>query len=710
MSISIKNRFKALALSFLIMAALSGFSCSQLNSSAKEITMKSLLIEMTDRDRLAKFPDPPYRCMQASSYNRESVSPDLPGWFADSDGIGYIRTEEINGSTEWVLMEDEGPGALTRIWAVCFYYSLQNTVGANIKVYLDGADEPVISTNFFSLVKGQDFIEPPFADSTARAGVLNFPIPYAKSCKVTMDQKAFYNIINYRKYPGGTPVRTFTMEEYRNAAKQRENTARELTSPANLNGNVKEFRQTLGKGKELIIDLPSGSRAVRQLEIRIYNSENIGKLLRSVVLSGEFDNAQTIWVPVGDFFSNVGKIRPYNMFERTVNLDGTMVCRWVMPYKKEGLLRLTNLGDLPADVELKITTGKWKWDENSMHFYATWRMDDPYPTFPLFDWNFLEAEGRGVIVGDEWTVLNPKEGWWGEGDEKIWVDDDFDRNFPSHFGTGTEDYYGWAGGVVPTPLDEFSKPFHGNIIVGDPNSMGYNVCTRTRTLDAIPFSERIKFDVEASCGTRSTWFLLQYAQTTFWYGVPGVTHNRHSLPEMASTPLPSLEALQKKVEKAREKQYVAEGALEAELFALTAKSPDVAENLEDISVWGEISNNAMKNLWFKNEGDFAEFKITEQFEKSVIEMCSTVGPKCGVFDIYVNGILKATQDFCTDHSGMTTPLIQLGENIPVNSAFTIRIVFRGKSPRAKTDREFYALGIDYFLIRNNFMERNKNNQ
>jgi hypothetical protein len=153
--------------------------------------METLLYEMIDRNMLAQFPTNDYQTLQASSYNRESVSPDLPGWFADSDGVGFIRTEIINGKTEWVLMEDEGPGCVTRIWAVCFYYGLNNLIGANIKFYLDGSKEPVINTNFFKLVKGNDFIGKPFADSTARAGVLNFPIPYAKSCKITMDQKAY---------------------------------------------------------------------------------------------------------------------------------------------------------------------------------------------------------------------------------------------------------------------------------------------------------------------------------------------------------------------------------------------------------------------------------------------------------------------------------------------------------------------------------------
>ncbi len=136
---------------------------------SEQINLSTLLHDMIDREQIASFPEPPYQCKQASSYNRESVSPDLPGWFADSDGIGFVRVEENHGKKEWVLMEDEGPGCITKIWAVCFYYGLNNTTGANINIYLDGADKPTISANFFELVKGQAFIRPPFADSSTSA-------------------------------------------------------------------------------------------------------------------------------------------------------------------------------------------------------------------------------------------------------------------------------------------------------------------------------------------------------------------------------------------------------------------------------------------------------------------------------------------------------------------------------------------------------------
>lgn len=668
------------------------------------VTISSLLKEMTDRNRLAKFPQPYYQSLQASSYNRESVSPNKPGWFADSDGVGYIRTEEINGKTEWVIMEDEGPGCITRIWAVCFYYGLENTIGANIKFYIDGAKEPVINTNFFKLVKGQDILKKPFADSSARAGNFYFPIPYQKSCKITMDKKAFYNIINYRKYPPGTAVQSFTMEQFNATKNLQKQIGNELITHTEAKGNLIKKTATIEPGNEVKINLPKGNQAIKQLEISFANKEDMAAVLRSVVLVGEFDKEQTVWAPVGDFFNNVGKQRPYQMWERTVTKEGNMICRWVMPYQKEGTISLKNSGKIPATINVKIITEKLKWDNNSMHFFATWRMDEPYPTFPIFDWNFLEAEGKGVIVGDEMAVLNPSEGWWGEGDEKIYVDDDIKRNFPSHFGTGTEDYYGWAGGIVPTPRDEFAKPFLGNIIVGEKNAMGYNVCTRTRVLDAIPFTKKIKFDMEASCGTRSTSFLLQYSQITFWYALPGVKHNRKPLPNMAAMSLPTLKELQDKMAIARGKKYFVPGAIEAELLPLT-NNKNVMENLEEIQVWGEISNGEMKNLWFEKEGDFAEIKITEQFEKSTLQMCAAVGQSSGNFDIYVNGIKKTSQDFFTGHSGMTTPLIQLGEIEPKDNAFIIRIVYKGKSPKATMNKKRFSLGIDYFLVNNNFFKR-----
>ena len=53
----------------------------------------------------------------------------------------------------------------------------------------------------------------------------------------------------------------------------------------------------------------------------------------------------------------------------------------------------------------------------------------------------LRTQGRGRFCGVMLHVWNPRGGWWGEGDEKFFVDGE---KFPSTFGTGSEDYFGYA--------------------------------------------------------------------------------------------------------------------------------------------------------------------------------------------------------------------------------------------------------------------------
>lgn len=662
-------------------------------TKAQEVTMQSLLREMVNRESITEFSaELPYKTLQASSYNRASVSPDQPGWFADSDGVFCIRTEKNKkGETEWVLMEDNGPGAITKMWAVCFYYGLGDTTGANLKIYLDGEEEPTIFCNFFELVQGKNFVKPPLAAETRRAGNCYLPIPYAKSCKVTMDKKVFYNIINYRSYPKGTRVKTFSMDEYRRSQNLVDSVNQVLAKGCIQDDKVsrkalKTFRkqQTLAPGESLrlTVDNKRKSGAVRLLTIRL-KADDEAQALRSTVLKTFFDGEQTIWSPVGDFFNIGVGMKSYRMWERAVETDGTMVCRWVMPYRKQSEWCLENFGKQPVTVEMTVESGPYNWTDRSMYFHASWRMDDPTPGFPLFDYNLVKVEGTGLYVGDQFTVLNPEQGWWGEGDEKVYVDDD---TFPSHFGTGTEDYYGWAGGVVPNPVDEFDEPFLSNVRVASPNSMGYNTCTRTRVLDAIPFKERLDFNIESSGSNRTSWFHLQYAVNTFWYAKPGATSNRKPLPDMAARKLMTLEELQAFNESCKKNKYVFPGAIEAENMD-TYQVGDGVQLHEGMSVWGELSNGAVKAFAFSQEGQDLEVRLTELFDKAPLKVCLIAGNGSGEFDIHVNGKFVRSVNLASEHSAVTT--IDLGEFDPVDNA--LKISFVCKRPG--------NLGIDYFLTK-----------
>ncbi|MEE8451220.1 MAG: DUF2961 domain-containing protein [Thermoguttaceae bacterium] len=92
-------------------------------------------------------------------------------------------------------------------------------------------------------------------------------------------------------------------------------------------------------------------------------------------------------------------------------------------------------------------------------------------------------------MGDTLAMKNRVPGWWGEGDEKIYVDGE---TFPSHFGTGTEDYHGYAW---CTP-DFFDSPFHCQPLAEGPRNQGHVTNTRVRLLDGIPFTKQFRFDME----------------------------------------------------------------------------------------------------------------------------------------------------------------------------------------------------------------------
>ena len=74
-----------------------------------------------------------------------------------------------------------------------------------------------------------------------------------------------------------------------------------------------------------------------------------------------------------------------------------------------------------------------------MLFRATWRPRATIRTRPFQDWHIATLEGTGQQVGTLLDVENPPGvAWWGEGDEKIYVDGE---SKASIWGTGTEDYF-----------------------------------------------------------------------------------------------------------------------------------------------------------------------------------------------------------------------------------------------------------------------------
>jgi hypothetical protein len=526
---------------FMCLIILFSFSVTVQAQVEGAVTIETLLKDMVNRDRLAQFPKQNFRLKQHSSYNRKSVKLEAAtkkttGWFKNKDNnttekdSNFIRIENNSKrEKEWVLMDHQAPGALVRTWMP---FRLENSPETDIilRVYLDGATEPTLEGNMLEIFNGTGLFSYPFAHKSLRSAVSFFPIPYAKSCKITTSDIPFFFQFTFREYIESVNIKTFTLSDFNKAKKLTKKVGCTLLDPKNTeSGKWLKLKKVIQPNEEKGIELPSGANAaIRELSVALDNY-NDPEITRKVILKIEFDGKETVWCPVGDFFGSGIGLNPVQGWNTSVSETGLMSALWVMPYQESGKISIINLSDAPISVNLNASVGKWKWNGDSLYFNAAWKGQYPVPTRPFSDWNYITLGGRGVYVGDALTVMNPTKVWWGEGDEKIWVDNE---DFPSIFGTGTEDYYGYSWGGRSTEF--YEHPFHAQPKAYKYNKLnpkqnlkegitaGYSTESRVRALDIMPFESALKLDMEVWAWKECE---MGYGVGVYWYGDATTTSN-----------------------------------------------------------------------------------------------------------------------------------------------------------------------------------------
>lgn len=519
---------RSFAASIAAVAIAAGSAATIAASGKPQVTLISLLEEMVDRSALARWPAPAYSARQVSTYDRRQVTHEDPaGWFANQD-YGYaLRIEEVAGSKEWVILDHEGPGCITRIWN-------PNADAGTVRFYLDGSDQPAIEANFQELAGGRALTGPPLALLAVRGNDCYFPISFAQRCKITLSKEPFYYAVQYRAYEPETVVETYSEQVFQSAQDAIARAGEILTKSSPAAGEPwGAFSNTIASGGGTTLSLPQGPAAVTELKVWIRNANaiDIEQALRSLVLKISFDGEQTVWCPLGDFFGLGIAREPYSDWNRTVGSDGRLTCRWVMPYERAAQIELINLSETDIEVDLSASTGPWRWDERSLHFHTNWRRQFPISEHPL-DWNYLNVEGTGVYAGDTLTTMNPQWSWWGEGDEKVYIDA-FDK--PALVGTGLEDYYGYAWGVPNYFMSPFLSASRVRYTPDEKDHIGHTTVSRIRSLDAIPFSHSLRFDMEISCIGKNEG--MEWSVASFWYARPGAQSQPKPAPDEAASPI-----------------------------------------------------------------------------------------------------------------------------------------------------------------------------
>jgi hypothetical protein len=671
---------------------------------AQTITFASLLDEMLDRERLARLPAPPYTCRQASSYDRGTVAPDKPGWFANMDRSHFVRTEEKNGRKEYVLMDEAGPGAVVRFWATWHGPRGEKFSNGTLRFYLDKNPEPVIEGPIASIIDGGALCTGPLSKGVSpqteparRGHNLYLPIPYARHCKVTYETdvlvdtgaykgEALYYQINFRTYHDGVSVTSFDMSQLdlhkeKLAAAQQRLLQSGLLSSDQLKTVGFDGPLAAGKTRTLVFDRPG---AIRQLTVNL-SAESLPQALRSTVLSIEFDGLASVWCPVGAFFGRGYQSDPHRTWYTEVTQEGRMSCYWVMPFQKECRISLINLSGEPVNVaEGNVKLGAWQWDDLSMYFHASWRQLTEVPSFRegttrpgegAFDVNYIEVSGQGVYVGDTLTIFNGTDAWWGEGDEKIYVDGE---SFPSHVGTGTEDYYGYAW----CRPEFFQSPFHAQPTGAGNLRAGYSVNSRYRALDAIPFTSSIKFDMEL-WHWRNT--IVNYAPAALWYARPGATDNARPDPQTAAKPVALKRSDVVEV-------FVVKGALEGEdLKRIEMTGGEIENQMVSEFRW---SNDTQ--LWWKNGnvGDrlVLEFPVPRAGRYEVVANL-TKAVDYAVVKLSVND--NTPQQFDRYNVGVAHDKLVLGTFDLPKGANRLAVEIVGAHEKAVKK---YMFGLDYLLL------------
>lgn len=514
------------------------------------VTTGSLLEAMTDLAQLARWPDPAYRTVQFSSYDRRSTTSEAPGWFSNADGFGQepvpgflkvLREPREGQGGLFLLAEVKGPGAIVRGWSA--------GMAGILRVELDPAEngaEPAAAKPAWE-GPAYEFLARRSSNYAAQAGVPleagdafsqqdadYLPIPFARGLRVTwegkLDELHFYHL-QVRQFPTGTAVRTFdAKKDLAEFAPQLRAAVQGLTQPARSgDGAAHALEGTLAPGRAWSWSPEgTGPGAVRELKLRL-DAHSVDAALRGCLLRIAFDGSQRpqVEAPVGDFFASGPGVNPFSSLPFTVGPDGTLACRFVMPYQKTVRMEVVNFTADPVRLSGSVTVGPWTWDDRSLYFRAKWRADhDLLAGAGVIDLPYLVAVGQGVFAGCAAMIMNPTGvptaggNWWGEGDEKILVDGE---RVPSTFGTGSEDYFNYSW----SRPDLFDHPYCGQPLDSGPDTAGYVSNHRFQVLDAIPFERSLAVLLELWTHNRTPG--LSYARIAYHYARPGAIDDHRGL-------------------------------------------------------------------------------------------------------------------------------------------------------------------------------------
>lgn len=250
---------------------------------------------------------------------------------------------------------------------------------------------------------------------------------------------------------------------------------------------------------------------------------------RNLVLRMYWDGNEhpSVEVPFGDFFG-VGNCLTATFSSAVLEISPrnamSFHCWFPMPFASGFRITVENEGPLPL-LALYSYVDYERWpaaEPDAGRFCASWtrRRGPGLATPPTGtyepgsnlsgDDNYvvLATEGQGHYVGCTLNVHSDDGGWYGEGDDMIFVDSDAWP--PALHGTGTEDYFGTAW----SPSTPFSSLYHGQPVADRDDWTGFSSVYRFHLADPVMFEQSLRVTLEQGHANDRR---DDYSSVAYWY-------------------------------------------------------------------------------------------------------------------------------------------------------------------------------------------------
>jgi len=309
-------------------------------------------------------------------------------------------------------------------------------------------------------------------------------------------------------------------------------------------------------------------------------------------------------------------------------------------------------------------------------FHAKWHRDMFLPDEPerrAIDWTMLKTKGRGRYCGVMLHVWNPRGGWWGEGDEKFFVDGE---KFPSTIGTGSEDYFGYAW-CNPTL---FSNCYHNQTI--SMGNRGHVSVNRWHITDNVPFQKSFEAAIEKYYPNSKPTL---YAATSYWYQAAGQVDPYQPTPVTERTgywgPI---------------KIFKVKGAIEGEKMKILAKTGGNAAR-QELSGFGLDWSDEAHLWWIEGKpGDTLDLAVTvEKTATYRLKMQLTKAIDYGIVQLYLDGKKLGGPIDLFNNRVIPTGVLDMGIHELSKGQHTLRVEIVGANKKAVKK---YMFGLDYLKL------------